>query len=260
MEERPCKPRRVPNGVLPQNRATRRTTGMAAGVRAATPPQPHGLHMDLFAWLAFGCYLLAFVIVALFAAAYLRRSDFMPYHGQAVGLPGLRLNPHAGAGDGPHPRGGAGWIALAGAGVMLAWLIFFGGHFALPQLLAFQLFCLVATVRRCWSPPACGDAPVRVPRYPPARPWCCCRSSASCCAVVPVSSLPSPRGSAMNPESIFYRVVNGDLPRSQAGTLLGWRFVDYDDARRRIQVEFEARPLLTNPMGNVQGIPVCDAR
>jgi len=46
--------------------------------------------MDLFAWLAFGCYLLAFVIVALFAAAYLRRSDFMPYHGQAVGL---RLNP-----------------------------------------------------------------------------------------------------------------------------------------------------------------------
>ena len=24
----------------------------------------------------------------------------------------------------------------------------------------------------------------------------------------------------MNPESIFYRVVNGDLPRSQAGTRL----------------------------------------
>nr|WP_312456308.1 PaaI family thioesterase [Stenotrophomonas pavanii] len=64
---------------------------------------------------------------------------------------------------------------------------------------------------------------------------------------------PSARGCAINPESIFYRVVNGDLPRSQAGTLLGWRFVDYDDARRRIQVEFEARPLLTNPMGNVQG-------
>ncbi len=40
---------------------------------------------------------------------------------------------------------GAGWIALAGAGVMLAWLIFFGGHFAPPQLLAFQLIWLVAT-------------------------------------------------------------------------------------------------------------------
>ncbi len=25
----------------------------------------------------------------------------------------------------------------------------------------------------------------------------------------------------MNPESIFYSVVNGDLPPSQAGTLLG---------------------------------------
>ncbi|MBE8425085.1 hypothetical protein IQA86_19530, partial [Leptospira borgpetersenii serovar Balcanica] len=46
--------------------------------------------------------------------------------------------------------------ALAGAGVMLAWLIFFGGHFALPQLLAFQLFCLVATV-----PPVLVAAGVR---------------------------------------------------------------------------------------------------
>ncbi|MDV3434242.1 PaaI family thioesterase [Stenotrophomonas sp. C2852] len=57
----------------------------------------------------------------------------------------------------------------------------------------------------------------------------------------------------MNPESIFYSVVNGDLPPSRAGTLLGWRFVDYDDALRRIQVEFEAGQVLTNPMGNVQG-------
>ena len=58
----------------------------------------------------------------------------------------------------------------------------------------------------------------------------------------------------MNPESIFYSVVNGDLPRSQAGTLLGWRFVGYDDALRRIQVEFEAGPVLTNPMGNVRAV------
>ena len=57
----------------------------------------------------------------------------------------------------------------------------------------------------------------------------------------------------MNPESIFYSVVNGDLPRSQAGTLLGWRFIGYDDALRRIQVEFDAGTVLTNPMGNVQG-------
>ncbi len=56
----------------------------------------------------------------------------------------------------------------------------------------------------------------------------------------------------MNPESTFYSVVNGDLPPSQAGTLLGWRFVEYDDALRRIHVEFDAGPMLTNPMGNVQ--------
>ncbi len=103
--------------------------------------------MNLFASLAFGSYLLAFFIVALFAAAYLKRSEFMPYHGEAVGL----------AWGGVPPRMqvllmalikvvGAGWIALAGAGVMLAWLIFFGGHFALPQLVAFQLFCLLATL------------------------------------------------------------------------------------------------------------------
>ena len=49
--------------------------------------------MDLFAWLAFGCYLLTFFIVSLFAAAYLKRSDFMPYHGQAVGLPWKEVEP-----------------------------------------------------------------------------------------------------------------------------------------------------------------------
>ncbi len=49
--------------------------------------------MDLFAWLAFGCYLLAFFIVSLFAAAYLKRSDFMPYHAQAVGMSWAEIEP-----------------------------------------------------------------------------------------------------------------------------------------------------------------------
>ena len=73
---------------------------------------------------------------------------------------------------------GAAWIALAGAGVMLAWLIFFGGHFALPQLLAFQLFCLVATL-----PPVLVASGVRrrTGAHTPVPPrWCCCRSSDSC--------------------------------------------------------------------------------
>ena len=103
--------------------------------------------MDLSAWLAFGCYLLAFFIVCLFAAAYLKRSDFMPYHGQAVDRPWAQIDPRMQVLLMALIRVvGAAWIALTGAGVMLAWLIFFGGHFALPQLLAFQLFCLVATL------------------------------------------------------------------------------------------------------------------
>ncbi|OBU69793.1 hypothetical protein A9K58_03745 [Stenotrophomonas maltophilia] len=113
--------------------------------------------MNLFAWLAFSSYLLAFFVVALFATAYLKRSEFMPYHGEAVGL--------AWAGIQPRMQVllmalikvvGAGWIALAGAGVMLALLIFLGGHFALPQLIAFQGFCLLATL-----PPVAVAAGVR---------------------------------------------------------------------------------------------------
>lgn len=170
---------------------------MAAGMRAATPSQPHGLHMDLFAWLAFGCYLLAFFIVSLFAAAYLKRSDFMPYHGQAVGVPWAEIEPRMQVLLMALIRVvGAGWIALAGAGVMLAWLIFFGGHFALPQLLAFQLFCLVATLPPVWSLRVCEDAPVHVHRCPLAPQWCCCPSLDSywpCCRYrgeFPFSPLP----------------------------------------------------------------------
>ncbi len=130
--------------------------------------------MDLSAWLAFGCYLLAFFIVSLFAAAYLKRSDFMPYHGQAVDRPWAQIDPRMQVLLMALIRVvGAAWIALAGAGVMLAWLIFFGGHFALPQLLAFQLFCLVATL-----PPVLVASGVH--RCPPAPRWCCCRSSDSC--------------------------------------------------------------------------------
>jgi hypothetical protein len=64
MEERPCKPRHAPNGVLPQNRATLWRDRHGCRYKRGLPPQPHGLHMDLSAWLAFGCYLLAFFIVS----------------------------------------------------------------------------------------------------------------------------------------------------------------------------------------------------
>ena len=57
----------------------------------------------------------------------------------------------------------------------------------------------------------------------------------------------------MNPQSLLYSVINGDLPPSKAGLLLGWRFISHDPAQDQINVEFDASTALTNPMGNIQG-------
>lgn len=57
----------------------------------------------------------------------------------------------------------------------------------------------------------------------------------------------------MNHDSPFWKVVSGELPMPQAATLLGWKFVKYDDANREAYIEFEATTSLTNPMGKIQG-------
>lgn len=57
----------------------------------------------------------------------------------------------------------------------------------------------------------------------------------------------------MNPHSLLYSVINGDLPPSRAGLLLGWQFISHDAERGQINVEFDAGTALTNPMGNIQG-------
>lgn len=54
-------------------------------------------------------------------------------------------------------------------------------------------------------------------------------------------------------DAIFWKVVSGELPTSPAATLLGWKFLDYDEAARRIHVAFDANHALTNPVGNIQG-------
>ena len=43
--------------------------------------------------LAFGCHLLATLILAAFAVTYLFRSEFMPYHSVAVGMPWAEVGP-----------------------------------------------------------------------------------------------------------------------------------------------------------------------
>lgn len=57
----------------------------------------------------------------------------------------------------------------------------------------------------------------------------------------------------MEHENPFWQVVKGELPQPNAARLLGWRFVDYQQASRQIEVEFDASPSLTNPLGYIQG-------
>lgn len=57
----------------------------------------------------------------------------------------------------------------------------------------------------------------------------------------------------MNHDSLFWKVVNGQLPMPKAATLLGWKFIEYDHGNRAAHIEFEATTSLTNPMGNIQG-------
>ncbi len=43
--------------------------------------------------IAFGCHLLAILIIAAFGVAYIVRPEFMPYHAVAVGLPWAAVDP-----------------------------------------------------------------------------------------------------------------------------------------------------------------------
>ena len=57
----------------------------------------------------------------------------------------------------------------------------------------------------------------------------------------------------MNRDALFWKVVNGELPLPNAATLLGWKFIDYDEGTCEAHIEFDAANSLTNPMGNIQG-------
>lgn len=112
--------------------------------------------MNLFSWLALTSYLMAFAIVLVFAIAYLKRSEFMPYHRIAVGqswdevdsrmqvllLALIRI-------------AGSAWLALVLASVFLLHLLFSDVR-AWWEWLAFQVFCLIAVI-----PPVAVAAYVR---------------------------------------------------------------------------------------------------
>lgn len=100
--------------------------------------------MNMFAWLALVSYSLAFLIVVAFSIAYLKRSDFMPYHGIAIGRRWSEVEPRTQVLLLALIKvTGAAWLALALAGFFLLYLLFSGnGEFV--QLVVFQLFCLIA--------------------------------------------------------------------------------------------------------------------
>jgi hypothetical protein len=100
--------------------------------------------MNIYHWLALFSYALAFFITMVFSLVYLRRSDFLPYHGVAV----------ARTWDMVDSRMqllimalikviGWGWLAVAIAGFMLLYPLLWRNA-DLPQLIMFQVFCLVA--------------------------------------------------------------------------------------------------------------------
>jgi hypothetical protein len=102
------------------------------------------LQMDLFSWLALISYTLAFLIIVAFSAAYLTRSDFMPYHSVAVSRAWSEVEPRMQVLLLALMKvTGWAWLATAMAGFLLLHLLFTqkGG---IGQLIVFQLFCLIA--------------------------------------------------------------------------------------------------------------------
>ncbi|WP_140725864.1 MULTISPECIES: PaaI family thioesterase [Gammaproteobacteria] len=57
----------------------------------------------------------------------------------------------------------------------------------------------------------------------------------------------------MKRDNLFWKMVSGELPLPNAGTMLGWKFIDYDEENREIHVEFDATASFTNPLGHIQG-------
>ncbi|MCY1395893.1 hypothetical protein D3C76_540470 [compost metagenome] len=102
--------------------------------------------MDALYWLALISYALAFLIVIGFSIIYLKRTDFMPYHSVAVARPWNEVDPRMQVLLLALIKvTGWAWLAIALAGFLLLYLLFFRNG-ELIQLLAFQVFCLISAI------------------------------------------------------------------------------------------------------------------
>ncbi len=57
----------------------------------------------------------------------------------------------------------------------------------------------------------------------------------------------------MDKQSLFWKIMAGELPPPPAAVLLGVVFKAVDGEAGTVEVEFEAKPEFTNPAGSVQG-------
>ncbi len=57
----------------------------------------------------------------------------------------------------------------------------------------------------------------------------------------------------MDENSFFWRIMRGEMPPPRVAETLGISFTAVDADAGTIEVEFDARPEFTNPVGNVQG-------
>lgn len=100
--------------------------------------------MDMYYWLALVSYALAFMIIVAFSVVYLKRSDFLPYHGIAIARPWDEVDSRMQLLIMALIKvAGWAWLAVAFAGFVLLYLLFSrNAEFSL--LIIFQVFCLIA--------------------------------------------------------------------------------------------------------------------
>jgi uncharacterized protein (TIGR00369 family) len=57
----------------------------------------------------------------------------------------------------------------------------------------------------------------------------------------------------MDKDSLFWRLISGELPMPPCAQTLGASFTHIDSEAATIETEFQARPEFANPVGHIQG-------
>ena len=63
----------------------------------------------------------------------------------------------------------------------------------------------------------------------------------------------------MNRDGLFWKLVDGELPLSGAASVLGWKFIGYEEEKGEVQIEFDASVSLTNSANSSWGVGTTSA-